>query len=442
MTNLFTVNILMNVLILTPDAVGSTLLQRLITIYMQFHDFNRPVINLHELTNGLERYYSPDFNCEIVSKSRVKNWGYYQTLEQVVELLSSVDHYKTSRLAHYHLRNRRDSVADQISFCRYLDENFFVIACRRANVFEHAVSMSLNRIHKTLNVYSHKDKIDAFANLYLNPINLDTQVLLGQLDTYKDYLSWSQSYFNVASYFHYDTDMPNIERYILALPIFSHVRHRISWQEKFDIDFNDWNRCHHLPSDIGTIAIANDNSKLQTALSGQSFTHDFVHEYQQHAPAEWPAIQSRDDFQALPMEIKTKFFAMRHLPAITVLPQEYKIYYEHFQERYQRANSAIDRMQELDIIVTPPPIKKHTLAEKKHVIKNWQKCVDIYNEWVSINPGIAQPITDQMLQDQMIEEKEYWHGKIKSKISELEQPHTAKLEYQNDTRHELHQDRE
>jgi hypothetical protein len=39
----------MNILILTPDAVGSTLLQRVLTMYMQFHEFDRPVINLHEL---------------------------------------------------------------------------------------------------------------------------------------------------------------------------------------------------------------------------------------------------------------------------------------------------------------------------------------------------------------------------------------------------------
>ena len=48
----------MNVLILTPDGVGSTLLQRVLTISMQLHEFDRPVINLHELTNGLEKYYS------------------------------------------------------------------------------------------------------------------------------------------------------------------------------------------------------------------------------------------------------------------------------------------------------------------------------------------------------------------------------------------------
>ena len=146
-------NYLMNVLILTPDAVGSTLLQRMLTIYMQFHDFGRPVINLHELTNGLARYYSPEFNQELVSKHALKTWGYHQSLEQVVEMLSSVDHYKTSRLAHYHLVRRGDSVEEQIPFYNYLNENFFVIACRRANVFEHALSMTLSTVTKKLNEY-------------------------------------------------------------------------------------------------------------------------------------------------------------------------------------------------------------------------------------------------------------------------------------------------
>lgn len=91
----------MNVLILTPDAVGSTLLQRLLTIYMQFHEFDRTVINLHELTNGLEVYFSPDFNCPIVSKRRVENWGYYQSLERIVELLCSVDQMRSGNVMLY-----------------------------------------------------------------------------------------------------------------------------------------------------------------------------------------------------------------------------------------------------------------------------------------------------------------------------------------------------
>ena len=96
----------MNVLILTPDRVGSTLLQRLITIYMQFHEFDQPVINLHELTNGITKYYNPVFNAEVLGKSIEKGqYGYFQTLQEVTTLLDSVDHYKTSRLALYHIRN-------------------------------------------------------------------------------------------------------------------------------------------------------------------------------------------------------------------------------------------------------------------------------------------------------------------------------------------------
>ena len=43
----------MNVLILTPDRVGSTLLQRLITVYANINQTNNITVNLHELTNGI-----------------------------------------------------------------------------------------------------------------------------------------------------------------------------------------------------------------------------------------------------------------------------------------------------------------------------------------------------------------------------------------------------
>jgi len=98
----------MNVLILTPDRVGSTLLQRVITVYMQSHTYNRPVINLHELTNGLMKYYSPVFNQEVLGKPTDRPWGYYQSLDEILEHLNSTDHYKTARLAHYHILNRQE----------------------------------------------------------------------------------------------------------------------------------------------------------------------------------------------------------------------------------------------------------------------------------------------------------------------------------------------
>ena len=41
----------MNILILTPDGVGSTILQRLLTMTLYLEKIK--VVNTHELTNGL-----------------------------------------------------------------------------------------------------------------------------------------------------------------------------------------------------------------------------------------------------------------------------------------------------------------------------------------------------------------------------------------------------
>jgi hypothetical protein len=114
----------MNVLILTPDRVGSTLLQRLITIYMLRRDFGHTVINLHELTNGIIKYYNPTLNQEVLGKDLSQDIGYLQSLPEIVDLLKSVEHYKTSRLAHYHLVRRADSRSDQLGFYEYLNRNF------------------------------------------------------------------------------------------------------------------------------------------------------------------------------------------------------------------------------------------------------------------------------------------------------------------------------
>lgn len=396
----------MNVLILTPDAVGSTLLQRLITIYMQFYDFDRPVINLHELTNGLEKYFSPEFNREIVSKRRVKDWGYYQSLEQIVALLGSVDHYKTSRLAQYHIRRRRDPMDQQIPFYRYLDENFFVIACRRRNVFEHALSMSINAITKRLNVYSHGEKINAFLDMYIDPVDIDQTVLLNQLEAYRQYLDWSQDHFNIGSYFEYDRSIHDIENYILSLPIFKKYGKHITWQQKFGISLDDWNRCHWIPSDIGRL----DHARMQHMEMGQyPALQDQLTIYQQVAPEEWPAIHTATDIDSLPETVRQEFNTMlRTKIHETLLTPKQLNFLEHNQTSYNNAQQAMKRMQELDILVSPPPIKKQTLQDKIRMIKNYQQCLQTYNHWAEIHSDIANIMSDDQINAQILEEDRFW----------------------------------
>ena len=406
-------NYLMNVLILTPDAVGSTLLQRMLTIYMQFHDFGRPVINLHELTNGLAKYYSPEFNRELVSKHALKTWGYHQSLQQVVEMLSSVDHYKTSRLAHYHLVRRGDSVAEQIPFYNYLNENFFIIACRRENVFEHAVSMTISTVTKKLNVYDVYEKVDTFYDMYKSGINLDATVFERQLTAYKNYITWSEQYFNIGAYFHYEKDISRLEQYILDLPVFSAQSNHITWDQNFGLSFNAWNQMHYIRSNPSALLCLPAQAKEKLLLA----MPDPVTDYQQHSLPEMPAIYSAADLAALPPDVINAWArdAINRTGIVPFLDSDNQQKLEPYQSGYALAKTTIDQMVKLGIMVSGPPIKKQTLNDKHKMIKNFDHLVEVYNRWVDKNPGFGTAINDHTIQTQISKESDFWNSVINSK---------------------------
>lgn len=396
----------MNVLVITPDAVGSTLLQRMLTIYMQFHTFDRPVINLHELTNGLARYYSPEFNRELVSKHSVQKWGYYQTLEEIVTLLDSVDHYKTSRLAHYHIQRRGDTLAQQIPFYQYLNDNFYIIACRRRNVFEHALSMTLSQVTKKLNVYDVAEKIDTFYDIYKNGIALDAAVFVQRLEAYARYLTWSEQFFTVSSYFNYEQDIPRLEQFILDLPVFGSQTQRVTWQQNFGINFNDWNRLHWVRSDLYT-AVTHQHTDLPRLIATQV---DAVTDYQQHALPQWPAVHNRADIEQLPQEILQQWQVgvLQRQGIVGLLPPEKQAAVQKYQQGYELAQNTIQQMINLGIMVNGPPIKKQTLKEKRKIIGNFAQLIDIYNQWLDRNPHIADPVDEQALDQSVHTELSFW----------------------------------
>lgn len=368
----------MNVLILTPDAVGSTLLQRLITICMQFHEFDRPVINLHELTNGLIKYYSPDFNREILGKPPTgEHWGYHQTLPKIIDLLQSTDHYKTSRLANYHLRRRNDPAQDLIPFQRYLDDNFFVISCRRRNVFEHALSWSINKITKKLNVYSVQEKLEHFGRLYAHPFDIDIESLLTACRDYAQYINWAEQSFAIGSYFYYEDHLPEIEKYVLNLPIFAAQPRRVTWQDRFGLSFQNYNRYTYLSGDIGTLALERPEN-LQTLL------------------LEDQTVQAGDPAQHM----------------LACLPKSHLNFLVRHKHAFITADESIGRMVDLGIMVSPLPIKKQTLAEKMKMIRNLQDCMDAYNSWARANSSVASPVDADDLMHQATQERQHWIPRI------------------------------
>jgi len=382
----------MNVLLLTPDAVGSTLLQRLITIYMQFHEFGQPVINLHELTNGLEKFYSPDFNREILGKpNRVgKEWGYYQSLKEIVEIMASVDHYKTARLAEYHIKGRQDPVSEQVPFYQYLDDNFFIIACRRRNLFEHALSWGLNKITKKLNVYNAAEKINSFYNIYKNQVDLDLESFVHSLNRYRSYMAWCDNNFTVGSYFYYEDHIDNPEKYILNLPIFANQAKKISWNDTFGIDFKNWNQTHYYLSNIGSLALDN--------------------------PEKLPLLESSE--QAIKNSCHLLLNSEQN-DLISMLPINQQAHIKLNLKKYQDVQGSIQQMQSLGILVSTLPIKKQTLAEKKFMIKNFDQCVTSYNEWAEKNSDIAETVNTDALNLAMHKDLAVWETSSNSESDKL-----------------------
>lgn len=325
----------MNILILTPDRVGSTLLQRLITVYVNSNEnHNTLTVNLHELTNGIASYHNETFNRTVLGKKE-GHWGYHQSLETVINLLKTCGHDVTSRLAHYHIKNRKDSLASQLDFYKYLNENFYIIAAKRKNLFEHVMSWCISVESKKLNVYSSEEKFNTFKHMQQHGITVQAENIEKYLNQYQEYLTWIDNHFQINSYFEYDRDLPNIEDFILNLNIFNSIDRPLTWQDRFDISWNDWNRMHYL-------------------LSLVPFDNVFSAE--------------ENDFIA------------QHI------------------ETYSRSRIELQDLQDQGVLVSGIPIKLHTLTEKAKLIRNIDQCLEYYNNWIGVNrPTFAVPYNPDTL---------------------------------------------
>jgi hypothetical protein len=348
----------MNILVLTPDRVGSSLLQKYITTTMQMYDYGKPVINLHELTNGIEKYHSTTYNQEVVGKpdpdiwSSANTWGYYQTLEEVVQMLGSVDHYKVSRLAQYHLINRKDKLEDLLSFYQYINDNFYIISAQRTNLFEHALSWCVVAFTKELNIYDHQEKIKIFQTLYKKKITIDQTVFENYLDKYLVYLEWVDSHFRVNSIFNYDKDVHNLEKYVNGLDIFPEDQPIKTWKEHYGISWNDWNSCHYLISD----------------------TSGFSKSISQDAPIQ---LLNGPENTALP----TTAMTIEKLMSRTSLSTTHQEFLKGNIQNYVKAYADIGKLVINRTLIHGMPIKLQTLAEKAILVKNFEECIDTYNNW-------------------------------------------------------------
>lgn len=190
----------MNYLILTPDGVGSTLLQRSLTVFLNSSGLE--YYNTHELLNGLEIY----------NKAVIKNFniGYNQTLEEIKQVLEKNSSPIVSRLADYHVYNRLEKkTEDYLNFYKFCNQYFDkVIYCTR-DPFEYALSWAIRKHSKTLNVYSlaERNRLHNYNIKY----NVDLEYFTKKLNQYVQYQYWVSDNFSNAIPILYDDLNKNID---------------------------------------------------------------------------------------------------------------------------------------------------------------------------------------------------------------------------------------
>ena len=361
----------MNILVLTPDRVGSTLLQRFLTVKMQTENCDRPVVNLHELTNGILKDPTSSMLCK---PANVADWTYFQSLSEVISMLESVDHYKIARLAKYHIKYRQDPLHDQLKLYRYLNDNFFIIACNRNNLFEHAVSWSFFAYTKQLNVFSHEEKQALFKRLTTNKLYVDPNVLVRHLNNYVEYQSWVDDHFHINATFNYEKDSRDLEGYCERLNIFDSNN---NWQNTYGMSWNDYNKCHYILSDTSNIALKLDNASTPVELlsHNKNESTDIV-----------PVAQSAN----------------------------YQLVQQQFLEKnivqYNNIKDSISNMVASGVMPNGIPIKLQTLAEKYMIVSNIDEILDAYNNW-ALQKGNFPTYTVDQLAALAVDELQHWYDR-------------------------------
>jgi hypothetical protein len=215
--------------------------------------------------------------------------------------------------------------------------------------------------------------------MYQNRITVDVNVMSKYLNRYVDYLQWVNNHFTVSSYFEYETHLPKIEEYILGLDIFSDQEKK-SWNDTFGIEFQDWNRCHYLVSDMSGISAqlpAPDNLRLALDSVDQIDSIDLA-----------PAITKQAILNGL--STADGQFLVQHA------------------SKYINSCKAVDELVQHKILVTGVPIKLQTMMEKRRLIKNFDQCVEAYNQWVKEN-GVGDLYTDADVKKIALDEISSWH---------------------------------
>jgi hypothetical protein len=222
-----------NYLILTPDGVGSTYLQRALTVYL--HSAGLDYWNTHELLNGLDlldgNLYK-DFNL-----------GYSQTIPEICELLQSTSNSLVSRIAQYHViyRSNEKGKENYQQFYDACNKKFDKIFYCTRDPFEYALSWSIRNNTNVLNVYDIKERISVHGEDVKQ--TLDLEYFNQKLEQYSAYEYWAEDNFNITRAVDYDDNHRDVDSMMKELTGLDH-----DVEDRFGVSLQDYSTVRYMTS--------------------------------------------------------------------------------------------------------------------------------------------------------------------------------------------------
>jgi len=209
-------------IIITPDGVGSTILQRTLTVGLNLH--GHYTINTHELVNGIK------INKGVISRDDTKM--YTQSLDDIQNILMDSKTSIVSRLAKYHLDARRelkDSDQDHAKFFNFVNKFYDKkIVCLRRNVFEYAMSWSIREKSNVINVYNKEDK-----DKVLQVNEVDEKYFIRKCKEYKEYFYWID-HFKPHKIFYYEDFLKEPDKVLSEL-----AEKHIDFKQHFNLSLKE-----------------------------------------------------------------------------------------------------------------------------------------------------------------------------------------------------------
>lgn len=215
---------LSNYLVLTPDGVGSTYLQRALCVYLNSAGLD--YWNTHELLNGLGLYQG-----NLCKKFELHH---SQTVSEICDLITSTKNNLVSRIAQYHitgrLKKRKENYQNLYDTCNTKFDKIFY--CTR-DPFEYALSWSIRQKTNTLNVYSVEERNQIHGEEIKHIIDLN--FFKNKLKKYSDYEYWAEDNFNITRTVGYNDMHHSVDAMMKELTGLDH-----NVKDRFEISLQDY----------------------------------------------------------------------------------------------------------------------------------------------------------------------------------------------------------